>query len=225
MQKKLITACLAIAALVVVPSVAPANPILTEPTTTFLPAGAKITATNIGNITFVTSTGTLTCTTATLTGTLISNTTATGAAVEITDAKFGGTGGTQSGAEEPECTGSNFFTPGTTVTPKQSLPWCLQAGASADTVTVKGGKCSVQTSINFKLDETGVGTCEYSRAGTVNGTLVTDGVGSNENTVALSEQAWDLVSGPGLCPNEVRLNMRFSLETDASPFSQVFISS
>jgi len=226
MNKKLFAACLVIAAFAVVPSLASANPILTEPTGTALAVGSKITATNVGNTTLVTSTGTLTCTTAILTGTVTSNTTATGAAGEITDAKFGGTGATQAGAEEPECTGSNFFTPNTTITPKQSLPWCLQAGAAADTFTVKGGKCGgAQTSIAFKLDVTGIGTCEYTRAATVNGTLVTDGGGANENTGAISEVPWTLASGPGLCPSEGKLNMRFSLETDASPFAQVFISS
>jgi len=227
MNKKLLAACLVIAAFAVVPSLASANPILTEPTGTTLGTGVGIVGTNVGNTTLVTSTGTLTCTTAILTGTLTSNTTATGAKGNITSAKFGGTGATQSGADEPECTGSNFFTPNTTITPGQSLPWCLETPAATDTFTVKGGACGgAQTAIKFKLDVTGIGTCEYTRAATVNGTLVTDGGGANENTAAITSVPWTLASGPGLCPSEGSLTMRFALETDNPPTnSPIFISS
>lgn len=223
MSKKLFAACLVIAAFAVVPSLASANPILTEPTGTALGAGATITATNVGETTLVTSTGTLSCNTDDLHGTLISNATAAGVKGEITSAKFGGTGPLQSGAEANECTGSNFFTPNTTITPNQSLPWCLEAAAATDTFTVKGGKCSATTAINFKLDTTGVGTCEYTRAAVISGTLVTDGGGANENTAAIANTAFTLVSGPGLCPSEGKLNMRFSLETTSG--AQIFISS
>ena len=225
MSKKLFAACLVIAAFAVVPSFASANPILTEPTGTALGAGATITATNVGETTLVTSTGTLSCSKDDLHGTLVSNATAAGVKGEITAAKFGGTGPLQSGAEANECTGSNFFTPNTTITPNQSLPWCLEAAAAADTFSVKGGKCGAATAISFKLDVTGVGTCEYTRAVTspITGTLVTDGGGANENTAAIANTAFGLVSGPGLCPGEGKLNMRFSLETTTG--AQIFISS
>lgn len=235
MSKKLLVACLAIAAFAVVPSLASAKPVLTEPTGTVINVGAAectgkpgicILATNVGNSTLVTSTGTLTCTTVSLTGRLISNSTAGGAKGEIHSASFGGTGTTAAGEPAPECTGSNFFTPNTSITPSQSLPWCLETG-EGDTFTVKGGSCGAQTSINFKLAVTGVGTCEYTRAATVNGTIQTDGVApaETENTGGISEVPWTLVSGPGLCPGEGKLNMRFKLETDVSPFNQIFISS
>jgi hypothetical protein len=52
--------------------------------------------------------------------------------------------------------------------------------------------------------------------------LVTDGGGANENTVALTNQAWTLVSGPFGCPSEGSLDMRFSLTSGGGA---VFISS
>jgi len=223
MNKKLLAACLVIAAFAVVPSLASANPILTAPTGTLLPPGTEIVQTGIGNSTLVTSTGTLTCTSDVLEGTVTSNSTASGVKGEITSAKFGGTGPTQSGAPGPECTGSNFFTPNTTITPAQSLPWCFEAPANADTFTVKGGKCGAQTAIKFKLDVTGIGTCEYTRAATVNGTFVTDGAGTNENTGSITSVPWTLSAGPGLCPSEGSLTTRFGVETKTS--TEVYVSS
>lgn len=223
MSKKLFAACLVIAAFAVVPSFASANPILTEPTGTPLAAGATITATNVGNTTLTTSTGTLTCTTAILTGDLTSNATSEGAKGKITTAKFGGTGGTQAGAEEPECTGSNFFTPNTTITPNASLPWCLETPAAADSFTITGGACGTNGPITFALDVTGVGTCKYIREAATEGSLVTDGAGTNENTAAISSVPWELEEGPGLCPGEGKLTMRFSLETENG--TPVYISS
>jgi len=225
MSKKLFAACLVIAAFAVVPSLASANPILTEPTGTALASGAKITATNVGITLMHTSTGDLECTTAILTGDLTSNATATGAKGEITTAKFGGTGATQSGAPEPECTGSNFFTPNTTITPEINMPWCLETPAAADSFTLKGGPCGTPREIKFNLDVTGVGTCEYSRTATTNGTLVTDGAGANENTAAITAVPWTKIGGPGLCPGTGELTMRFSLETDNAEHASIFISS
>jgi len=215
MRKSLMAACLAIAVTAVVPTLAVAGPVLTEPTGTTVGASVKVKTKNVGSATFVTSTGTPTCTTVLETGVLLSNSKATGAVIEITSVEYGGTGPTQAGASEPECTGSNFFTPNTTFTMSQSLPWCFQAPVAADTFTVKGGKCGgAQTSINFKLDVTGIGTCEYTRAATVNGTLVTDGSGANENTAAITSVPWTLASGPGLCPAEGKLTKRSSWETE-----------
>jgi hypothetical protein len=225
MSKKLFAACLVIAAFAVVPSLASANPVLTHPTGKVLAAPVKILATNVGETELVTSTGTLKCTTAHLTGTLISNSTAGGAKGEITAATFGGTGGTAAGEPQPECTGTNFFTPNTSITPETTLPWCLETAAATDTFTVKGGQCGSQVPIKFRLAVTGVGTCEYERATTVNGTLVTHGGGTNENTGAITNQSWGLIAGPGLCPSTGALTMRFELETDEAPFEKIYISS
>lgn len=228
MSKKLFAACLVIAAFAVVPSLASANPILTEPTGTALTGEPNIVGTNVGETTMTTSLGNLHCTTAILTGKLKSNTTASGGAKgEITSAKFGGTGPTQSGAPEPECTGSNFFTPNTTITPEisttQGLPWCLEAGTT-DTFTVKGGTCGSQRPITFALDITGIGTCRYIRETTINGTLVTDGAGANENTMSITNVAFTKEEPSAFgCPGEGQLDMKFSLETENG--TQIFISS
>lgn len=225
MSKKLFAACLVIAAFAVVPSLASANPIITEPTGTAITGTPKITATNVGNTLMTTSVGTLTCTTAILTGNLISNATATGVKGEISAAKFGGTGGTIAGAEEPECTGSGFFAPNTTITPNINLPWCLEAPAATDTFTLKGGPCGAARAIKFNLDVTEVGTCEYSRAATVNGTISTDGEATNPNTASISEVEWTKTGGPFLCPGSGKLDMTFSLETDNAEHAPIFISS
>jgi hypothetical protein len=226
MSKKLFAACLVIAAFAVVPSLASANPILTQPTGTAMGTGVGITATNVGETLLETPTGTLRCTTAILTGTVTSNTTATGAKGEITDAKFGGTGGLVAGADEPECTGSNFFTPNTTITPKSSLPWCLEAPAAADTFTLKGGKCGSQKEITFALDVTGIANpCTYSRAATINGTIVTHGAGANENTMAVTNVQFLREAGVSeICPSEGKLTMRFSLKTTTGS-NPIFLSS
>jgi len=225
MQKKLFAACLVIAAFAGVPSFASANPILTEPTGTSLAAGTKITATNVGSVIWSNSVDPWNCATASLTWTLTSNATATGVKGEISSAKFGGTGATQSGAPEPECTEGNFFLPNTSLTPEINMPWCLEAPAATDTFTIVGGPCGAPRAIKINFDATGIGTCEYSRSAAVNGTIVTDGAGANENTLAITNQAWTKTGGPGLCPGTVELTMRFSLETDASPFNQIFLSS
>jgi hypothetical protein len=225
MSKKLFAACLVIAAFAVVPSLASANPILTEPTGTALTGTPKITATNVGAVLFTTSVGTLTCSTAILTGNLISNATATGVKGEITAVKVGGTNKKIEAAEEPECTGTGFFAPGTTVTPNINLPWCLEAPAATDTFTLKGGPCGAQRAIKFNLDVTEVGTCEYSRTATVSGTISTDGEATNPNTASISEAEWTKAGGPFLCPGSGKLDMTFSLETDNAEHQAIFISS
>jgi len=225
MSKKLFAACLVIAAFVVVPSFASANPILTEPTGTPVAPGKKVEGTLTENSTLVTSTGTLTCTTGTLTGEIVSNETSTGTKANLQTASFGGTGPVVNG--EGECTGSNFFTPNTTITPNVShaAPWCLQAPEAADNFTVRGGSCSgAAAAITFSLDVTGVGTCKYSKATAINGTVVTHGAGANENTLRIASVPFLLAEGPGLCPGEGKLTMRMSLETDDETHAQVFIS-
>ena len=227
MSRKPLIACLVIAAFAMVPSLASANPILTEPTGTALAAGAKITATNVGTIQIRNaSIGNLECATASLTRELTSNATATGVRANFTAAKFGGTGATQSGAPEPECTGSSTFIVNFTFTPEITLPWCLEASVKSDVFLVRGGSCAEQErSIKFYLDMTGIGTCEYSRTEGAGGTLVTDGAGTNEDTVAITSVPWSKIGGSGVCPSTLELTMRLSLETDDETHSQVSISS
>jgi hypothetical protein len=230
MSKKLIASCMALAAFTafaVVPSLASAKPVITHPTSTVLATGTKIKATNVGNATMVTPVGTLTCTSATLTGTLLTNSTAAGIEGEITAAAFGGTGGTAAGEPSPECTGSNFFLPSTSITPNPAtngLPWCIAATAAADTFTVSGGPCGAARAIRFNLAVTNVGTCVYQRAAAVSGTLQTDLTGQDA-TSTISEQAFTFLEGPGLCPSEGKLNMTFTLETDTATAEPLYFSS
>jgi hypothetical protein len=224
MSKKLFAACLVIAAFAVVPSLASARPVLTEPTGTVLAGTPTIVGTNVGETTMTTSFGTLHCTKAVLEGNLVSNSTAGGIKGEIKKAKFTGTGGTAAGAPGPECTGTGFFAPDTTITPEINMPWCLEATTVNDTFLIRGGACSAASqAIKFNLDVTGVGTCEYSRTAAATGTIVTHGAGSNENTAAIAEQAWTKIGGPFACPGEGKLDMRFSLETTTG--AQIFVSS
>lgn len=222
MQKKMMPACLAIMALAAVPSLASANPILTKPTGTVMATGSAIKARNVGLLVFTTSVGNLNCSTAILEETLTGNTTATGAKIEITSARFGGTGPIQTELAEPECTGDDIFGLNATFTPTLNVPWCLTAPASTDVFTVIGGPCGAPRAIKFALDVTGIGTCSYSRTAAANGTLVTDGSGANENTIAISEQAWVRNEGSFGCPSEGKLDTRFSLTSGGGA---VFISS
>jgi hypothetical protein len=214
MQKRMTAVCLVIIAFAAAPSFATANPIFTEPTGTALKVGATVTATNVGAYNFETSTGTLSCTTGHLHGKVSANTTATGGQVEITGGSIGGTGAKQEGAAANECTGSSFFTPNTTYTPQITMPWCMSASSAADAFTLRGGGCAeASRAIKFNLDVTGVGTCEYSREASANGTLVTHGGGANENTMALTNQAWTRIGGPVFCPSEGKMTIRLSWET------------
>jgi hypothetical protein len=205
MSKKLVTACMALSALAafVLPTVASASPVATQPTGTAMATGTKILATNIG-VTYLktdpsgtTAPSTLTeCSTAKLTGELTKN---NGSTIEgnITTATFSGTGSVLNGRNE--CTGASGilgnFTPttnstastgteGETVT--NGTPWCLKATGSTDTFTLSGGACgSAATQIRFILDTTKLFEptksieCKYTRPAStpVEGTFTTDTTG------------------------------------------------
>jgi hypothetical protein len=233
MSKKIIAACMAIAAFAAfgMASTASAAPVVTQPTGTVLATGTKIVGTNVGETRMVTPLGTVTCSTATLKGTLTTNSTASGSKGEVTSATFAGTGAEVNG--EKECTS---WTGGVTVTPNHptsapvnGLPWCLEATASTDEGKVRGGGCSSPSrAIRFGMDFTTLGTCVYQRTAAAVGEVTTDlNAGEPQDAVVhLKEQEWTLLSevstGFG-CPASGKLNMSFTLATESG--SPVYFSS
>ena len=231
MSKKLITACMALAAFAafaVVPSLASAKPVITHPTGTVLATPTKITATNIGETEMVTSIGTLKCSTATLTGTLTTNSTAAGTEGTIESATFAGTG-SAIGSSDKECTGG-FGNAAITPNPATNgLPWCLEATEANDKFNLRGGSCAEkERAIRFTIDLTVFGstlTCNYERTTAATGTLTTDTSGEDAQGGIVS-QNWPAVAGnPFGCPSNGELTMKFTLETDQETASPMYISS
>ena len=221
MSKKLIAACMAIAAFaaLAVASTASAAPVLTHPTGTVMsvhPTGKTCTedptgcikGTNTGETTMVSALGTVRCTNATMTGTLDTNSTASGSKGTVTSASFSGTG------TNGECTS---WTGGVTVTPGVAggLPWCLEATGSTDEGKIRGGKCSeLARSIRYTLDFTTItsGPCNYVRSNPAVVTFVTHPEAAK---VSLTNQVWTAEPGnPIGCPSSGELNMTFDLYTD-----------
>jgi hypothetical protein len=224
MSKKLIAACMVIAAFAVVPSLAAAKPVLTHPTGTIIPPGTPLLATNTTE-TVMTLPGELPplkCSSAVMTGTVTADSTAGGFDGEITKAEFGGTGTTISGDVRPECTGG-LGPSGVTVT---SLPWCLEGTESSDTFSLKGGKCGAATApITFDLTVTsafGTITCKYIRTTKLTGTFQThpsDAIASIASVVFTKHES------SVLCPEKGELDMTFTVETDSPVAEPVYISS
>jgi hypothetical protein len=236
MHKKLVIACMAVAAFAAfaMPSAASAKntPIVGETINnvfTPLAEGTKIKAVNVGITKMTTSLGTIECTTAELTGTLHRNKTGGvvskplpeggGVTGEITFATFGGTGATQAGAPHTECTTQAFLGGDTTVTPNPAtngLPWCVASDETmvTDEFQVRGGACtSASRAIRFALDVTGIGTCQYQKATAIKGTFTTS---DTDSVLTISEQEF---SGSGLgnpfgCPGTGKLDMSFTMSTD-----------
>jgi len=246
MSKKLITAALALVALAAfaLPASASASPELTHPTGTTMavhPAGTTCTAkpegcllgTNIGNTLLKTGSTVLSeCTTARLTGELTKN---NGTTVEgnITTATFTGTGGQDpaEAANMPECTGEILGN--TTVTTNgggvdensvaNGTPWCMKSTVLG-TFTVRGGLCSAAArNIDFVMKSTTIGSCVYTRA-SISGTYTTDATGDAIFTLTSEGTEFAKKEGGFLCPASGSLEMKFTMETDTSPASQVWMS-
>jgi hypothetical protein len=231
MFKKLIGACMALAALAAfaLPATASAanSPELCQDTPSpstechRLAVGTLIKATNVGE-TFLYETGgtepVLKCTTATITGSITKN---DGNNVEgkIETAIFGGTGGTQAGEPEPECTGA--FDSGVTT---KGLPWCIKSTSlmAEDEFLVGSGTCPTTGKVKFVLLRTklfgGTEECEYESTGPLKGTGTTntDEVHINKSNTG---SGFTRVSGAFPCPSSGELKMTFTLETDTGPAS------
>jgi len=202
MYKKLITACLAVAAFAAfaVTSVASASPVLTHPAGTAVPTGTKIAGTLEPGTqsTFTSALGNIHCTHATLKGSVITNS-GTHIAGEITSAVWGGVEAN---------TACESWTGAVTPTPT-GLPWCITSGTK-DTFTVRGGKCSEAAKpLTFTLDFSGF-QCGYERTTPANGTFTT----AAPSTLKIADQGFAKVHGGFLCPSEGRLDMAFYLYTD-----------
>jgi hypothetical protein len=233
MYKKIITACLALAALAafVVPTAASASPELTAPTGTTLAAGSKIIGTQIGISKLTdTSGGTLLeCTTGTMSGEVTKNN-GTETEGKITSALFGGTGTQAAGEPKPECTANSFFGFGNasvTAVVSEKAPWCLRATSAMakDEFTVSGGACPGGGKIKFIMNTTGVGECEYESTGHVTGTFTThpeDAVLTVSSSTPQTTNGFAKIRGSFACPSSGVLDMSFTLETAAG--APIYIS-
>jgi hypothetical protein len=223
-MRKLIVACLAIAAFGVIPSMASAAPVLTHPTGTVAPVGTLLKATNTTESVLSNGLGTVRCSSAVLTGEVTSNATATGVKGNITSAVFGGTTGkTIAGDEAPECTGTGFYAGGAGVTAKP--PYCLEATTAADTGKVRGGKCSAEaTPVKFQLSVTVFGfpvSCLYEKA-SLEGSFTTD---PSDAVMTLNEQEFVKGAGSGgECPSSGKLSVSITWETEGPTFTPVYFS-
>jgi hypothetical protein len=233
MSKKLITACMALAAFAafaVLPSLASAKPVITHPTGTVLsPAGSPtITATNTGITVMHTSLGDLECNVAWFTGTLTNNSTAGGFEGDITTATFKGTGTKQAAEPDTECT-SPFGNAAITPLVSHTEPWCLEGTENNDSFKVRGGSClAAAKPLEFIITPTIFGSpisCRYTRAATspVTGTFVTHTEGDAVFTV--SNPVFGIAAGQsGFCPGSGELTMSFTGATDNATEEPLFIS-
>lgn len=203
MSKKLIAACMALAAfaaLAIVPAAASASPTLTFPTGTKASTGLTLTGTNVGE-TVMTGAFNVRCTTSHMHGTVTENS-GTSIKGNITAASFSGSG------TGGDCT-SAF---GSTKVEVTSLPWCLSSGKE-DKFEVRGGLCSeASRAIKFTLEITGTGPCRYEKS-SVAGTFKTH---PEDAVLTISEQEAKLYEGGFFCPSSGKLDMTFTLETQTA---------
>ena len=215
MYKKLLTACMAIAAFAafVVPSTASAtnDPTLTENGSP-LAVGAKIVGTNVGEIIMTDTSGTalLSCTSAVMTGEVVQNSGGT-IVTTITTYDFWSTGETSLHNNLPECTGS-FANAYITVTGDR----CIRStpAMATDEFQVHKGACGgTQEQVEFVIGATVLGACGYRSTGNIKGDYTT---GSHDTLTMRNTQAGSgttKISGSFLCPSSFALKITFSLET------------
>jgi hypothetical protein len=215
MYKKLITACLGMAAFAafVLPATASASPTLTAPTGT--PYTGLIKATQVGHSTLWNTkkdTRQLTCTGGTMEGEV----TRSGTPIEgkITSAVFSGTGGVAHNGL-PECTGSVNASVTASVT--KLVPWCINS-IGTDEFTIIG--CS-GANLKFSMVTTGIGTCVYESTSHVVGHYTTHPADAVLTVTAVPHEngsptnGFKKIEGSFLCPTSGMLEMSFTLETAA----------
>jgi len=204
MHKKLITACLAIAAFaafVVAPSASAVN--LTSNGVT-VGVGASITGTS-GLARFVAGGSTVTCDHNHMVGTILVDKEGTiEATIKADTPTFHGTD------KETDCT-SNGLGP---VRPTVNSELCLHIANKTDFGTVTGCEGKVVT---FTLNVTNLGlACRYEKASI--GTEITTGSNPAAVRIRPGELAKGEASNSFLCPPEGELEMEFSLfTTDGTP--------
>jgi hypothetical protein len=225
MGKKLISACMALAAFAafaVMPATSSALTV-TEPTGTALVTPVNVLGTNVGNSNLFTSIGTVECSTDALTGSLTNNNAATIKGT-ITSASFKGT------ASEERCTGPLGAT--TVITTEgNGVPWCVEAKESGDVAEIRGNSCAnASRPITFVLKGAGL-TCRYTRTESVKGTFTTDTpAGSTQDLVIHiprsatgSNFTREEVSTFG-CPASGEFEASFTLETDEATVKPLYAS-
>jgi hypothetical protein len=243
MHKKLIAACMALAAFTVFaigPATASAtnNPTLTYPTGTAIPVGTKLTATLVNGSSDLWNTTKTTklleCTTAAMTGELIKN---AGGNVEsrITSMVLGGTGLKAAGEPTNECTGIT----NTSATPKVSAaePWCLRSTTTmaTDEFQISAGNCPGGGRPKFLWVTTEIGSCEYESTGVIKGTFTTDtpaGGPIQDAIVHVNQpahsgegtQGFKKIAGGVFCPTSFLREMSFTLETHNTTPEPIYIS-
>jgi hypothetical protein len=217
---------LAVCAAVPATAAATNHPIIVENGTP-LAVGSKFTATNVGVVKTTTGLGSFECSTAVMTGQVTKNTTGAVEA-DITSAAVGGTGLIASGAAAPECTTQAFLggdTTATISTATNGLPWCLRAteAMNTDEFQIRGNSCiKASRPIRIATDITGIGTCTYERMEPIPGTFTTS---TTDSVFSIYEVNFPSVPGnPFGCAGGFRLDMSFTMETDASPFTSLGIT-
>jgi hypothetical protein len=218
MYRKLMTACMALAAFAafaVMPSIASAtnDPDLTDSGGSSVPVGTKIKATSIGNLvmTDVNTNHLVTCSSAWMTGELTKN---DGSNIEgnVESATFSGTG------TNGECT-STFGGITVTTNVTNGIPYCMRSTATMETdeFQVRGGKCSeASREIRYTLDSTTIGECTYGRTAAVVGTYTTT---PEDAVVHITHQKFEKKAGGFFCPGEGYLDFTFTLEKDTTPLT------
>jgi hypothetical protein len=222
MSKKIIMACMAVAAFAafVMPAAASAtSPVLTHPTgTAYCPNGGTtanclVLGTNVGDWVLKSSLGNITCSKVVLTGNITKNK-ETHIQADVTSATFNGTG------VNGDCTApAPLSNVRVTTTVGNGVPWCLTAGGTlaADEFTARGNSCNLaQRSITFVLDFTEGPTCYYNRTTTVKGTFKTH---PEDAVLSFTEQEWTLEKGENEtffkpCLSSGKLTGSATLETD-----------
>jgi hypothetical protein len=204
MHKKIIMACMAIAAFAAFVVAPAASAVTLTENGSAVAVGKKIEATNVGDVVLdIESGGTVTCSTGDFTGELTEN--GTNVTGDITNATFSGTGASG------DCTSSSL---GDFKVDIPSLPWCIKAPKGTDTWELKGGNCPGGTGpITFILTSTGLGiTCRYERT-SVTGTFNTGGT-DVVLTVGANQTFTKELNDSFFCPASGILTGAFTLETD-----------
>ena len=200
MHKKIIMACIAIAAFTAFAASSASAAHLRESNTTgeTLGAGASITATNVGNVLF-TGGFNVNCTSAHMSGTVTKDENgAITAEIPALNPTFAGTG---AGGDCTSSLGSVNWT--------MNSKLCLNLPANTDNATITG--CGVN--VTFSLNVTGVGTCKYTAAN-IAAVITTDKPELPKDAeVNISSQPFAEEGSLFFCPSAGQLDMEIVLTT------------
>jgi hypothetical protein len=217
MNRKLIAACMAVAAFAafVLPATASAtnDPQLTE-SGSLVPVGSLVVGTPVGETAFTSTSGStlVTCGSGLATGKVLKNSGGT-LEGEMTTYTYSGTGAVSAHNGLKECTGS-FGNAYITVT---NTPLCIRSTPTMATHEgqIGGGGCGTNGKVKFTIGSTTAGACEYETTSTVKGDFTTNGTETQltvRNTQAGS--GVKLIKGGFLCPSSGMFKGSGTLETE-----------